>query len=227
MTQGAASSSTENPAHLLESVFELRGARTGNCFRAAIGLCEAGVPFRVHRINFKSGEHRDAEHLALNPAGKVPVLVRRQADGSPDFVLTQSNAILMFAANWAPGLLVPHDSGARAKALEAYFYFVTDVIALNGIGFTLKGEGFLEASQKLIDRHLTRIAEGERFLSSAGFMGSEQFSVADIAAFTIAQAVSEQLPWDRLPRLADWRERVATRPGVQAGLSAFDPETDH
>ena len=95
----------------------------------------------------------------LNPAGKVPVLVRRRADGSPDFVLTQSNAILMFAADWARGRLLPHDSQARVKALEAWFYFVTDVIALNGVAFALKGEGYSEASQRLIDWHLTRIAD--------------------------------------------------------------------
>lgn len=226
MTQDAALFSTSNPAESHGGVFELCGARTGNCFRAAIGLCEAGVPFRVHRINFTSHEHRSAEHLALNPAGKVPVLVRRHGDGSPDFVVTQSNAILMFAADWAPGRLIPFDTEARARALEAYFYFVTDVIALNGVGFTLKGEGFLEASQKLIDRHLIQIVDSERFLASGGYMGSKQFSVADIAAFTIIRAVSGHLPWDRLPRLAEWQERISSRPGVQAGLSAFDPETN-
>lgn len=227
MTQDVTSPLTAISGRPRESVFELHGAPTGNCFRAAIGLCEADVPFRVHRINFRSGEHRGPEHLALNPAAKVPVLVRRRADGSPDFVLTQSNAILMFAADRAQGRLLPHDSQGRAKALEAWFYFVTDVIALNGLAFALQGEGFSEASQTLIDRHLTRIADSERFLSPAGFMGSEQFSVADIAAFTIVQAVSENLPWDRLARLADWRERIAARAGVKAGLSAFDADTSH
>jgi GSH-dependent disulfide-bond oxidoreductase len=114
MTQSAALFSTSNPV-LSHGMFELRGARTGNCFRAAIGLCEAGVPFRVHRINFKSDEHHSAEHLALNPAGKAPVLVRRRGDGSPDFVLTQSNAILMLVAEWAPGRLIPLETEARAN----------------------------------------------------------------------------------------------------------------
>lgn len=226
MTQEAALSSTLSPAEPQGDVFELHGARTGNCFRAAVGLCEAGVPFRVRRINFTLDEHQSVEYLALNPAGKVPVLVRRHRDGSPDLVITQSNAILMFAAEWAPGRLLPFDTEARAKVFEAYFYFVTDVIALNGIGFSLKGQSFLDASQKLIGQHLARIVDSERFLRAGGYMGSEHFSVADIAAFTIVRSVSEHLPWDRLPLLAEWRERISIRPGIQAGLTAFDPETN-
>jgi GST-like protein len=203
-------------AETLVPQLELHGARTGNCLRAAIGLEEAGLAYRVQRVNLSGGALRSPAHLALNPAGKVPVLVGR------DFILTQSNAILFYAEERAPGrLLPPTGSLARVKALEAFFYFTTDVIALNGAAFFLKTQQLPEAASKLTERYLTAIEGGEQFLSEAGFMGGDRFSIADIAAFTLITAVSTQLPWDRLSGLAAWHERIAERPAVQKGMAAF------
>src|SRR4051794_14924391 len=82
----------------------LFGARTGNCVRAAIALEAAGIPYTVQRVDLAAGEQRSARHLAIAPQGKVPVLT----DGRfpPAFVLTQSNAILLYAAECAPAALL-------------------------------------------------------------------------------------------------------------------------
>jgi GSH-dependent disulfide-bond oxidoreductase len=204
------------------SELELYGARTGNCLRAAIGLEEAGLAYRVRHVNLSLGEHRTSSQLALNPAGKVPVLVARSSTGAPDFVLTQSSAILFYAEERSPGhLLPPSGSPARVKVLEAFFYFTSDVIALNGAAFTLERQGFPEAAARLTARYIEAIQGCERFLSDAGFMGGNRFSVADIAAYTVITAVSTFLPWDRLPQLAGWLGRIGGRPAVQRGMAAF------
>src|SRR5437868_5644486 len=60
----------------------------GACSRVPmIALEEIGQPFDTRLVAFMKGEHRTAEYLALNPAGKVPLLV---ADGRP---VTQNVAI--------------------------------------------------------------------------------------------------------------------------------------
>jgi glutathione S-transferase len=53
---------------------ELHGAKTGNCLRAAIGLSEAGLTYRIRHLDLRRGDQRDRAHLALNPEEKVPVL---------------------------------------------------------------------------------------------------------------------------------------------------------
>ncbi len=58
---------------------------------------------------------------------KVPTLIDRSVGGEP-FVLTQSNAIALYAADKAPGTLLPEDPLARIIALERHIYFVTDAI---------------------------------------------------------------------------------------------------
>lgn len=53
-------------------------------------LQELGVEFEAVTVNMLAGEHRSAEFLKVNPAGKLPVLV----DG--DLTLTESVAIVVY-----------------------------------------------------------------------------------------------------------------------------------
>jgi GSH-dependent disulfide-bond oxidoreductase len=208
------------------SELQLFGAKTGNCLRAAVGLSEAGLTYTVRQVDLGGGEQRGAAHLARNPAGKVPVLV---VSGASEVVITQSGAILFYASELAPGrLLPPPGSLSRIKALEAYFYFATDVIAANGFAFNLRSQGHHDgAADALTQRCLDALAGSERFLSDAGYMGADTFSMADIAGFTITTAVSKSLSWEKLPRLAAWRDRIAQRPAVQQAMKAFDGIPSH
>src|SRR5215813_1252341 len=107
----------------------LYGAPTGNCIRAAIALEEAGLPYVVRKIDLRNGEQHSASYLSLNPAGLVPTIVV-QAEGVDSLVITQSNAIIFYAAERAAGRLLPKEGDAqRALVLERFFCFVTDVIA--------------------------------------------------------------------------------------------------
>jgi GST-like protein len=206
---------------------ELHGARTGNCLRAAIGLSEAGLLYKTRHVDLRRGEQRDAQHLALNPAGKVPVLVARGPVKAQAFVLTQSSAILFYADAAAPGRILPrHGDSARIRALETFFYFTTDVIALSGAAFSLSGPEFSDAAAALTERYLSAIAASERFLIDNEFIGGASFSIADIAAFTIISAVNRHLVWNQLPRLAAWHDRIGRRPAVQTGIAAFDDKRD-
>jgi GST-like protein len=206
---------------------ELYGAKTGNCLRAAIGLSEAGLLYKARHVDLGRGEQRDPSHLALNPAGKVPVLVARGPVDAQAFVLTQSSAILFYADAEAPGrILPPHADHARIRALEAFFYFTSDVIALNGVAFSLRGAEFSAAAATLTERYLAAIAASERLLIDNEFLGGASFSIADIAAFTIISAVRRHLPWNQLPRLATWHDRIGRRPAVQTGMMAFDDKRE-
>lgn len=76
--------------------------------RARWALQELGVSFESEQVNLMEGGNRRPSFLALNPAGKLPVLV----DG--DLVLTGSVAIVIYLADKFPedGLL-PADIAAR------------------------------------------------------------------------------------------------------------------
>lgn len=87
-------------------------------------LEEIGHPFQTRLIAFMAGEHRNAEYLTINPAGKVPAL------DTGNGVVTQNGAILLYLALTYPdaGLLPlmgkPLEDAAIVSAL---FRFSSDL----------------------------------------------------------------------------------------------------
>jgi GST-like protein len=209
-------------ARLRSNPIDLYGARTGNCLRVAIALEEARLPYRAIKLDLQQGEHQEAKFLALNPAGKVPVIVDRM-DGHEALVLTQSNAILFHIAEAIPGALFPvKDASQRAVAYERFFYFLTDVIAVNHAAFQLRAQGQNDASPRLLDQRAIKVlSAAERFVRASEFVAGEAFTLADIAAVTITFAVERHIDWNGLPELHRWYETVMARPAVARGLSAF------
>lgn len=204
----------------MHDMIELYGAQTGNCFRAAIALIEADIPFTVRHVDLGAGAHMQPPFIAINPAGKVPTLIDHNF--KPSLVIHQSNAIIQYADAMAPGKLAPSGIGPdRFQAFDRYFFFVTDVIANSHAAFFLKRAGLRDAAAPLDHRVVQQILLAEDFLTEA-YMAGRTFSMADISAFTLASTIEDRLPWDKLPKFQQWFERIRARPSIQAGMRAFE-----
>ena len=78
-----------------------------------IALEESGLPFSLHAVQVRMGEHQQEDYLRINPWGKIPAL---RID---DEVLTEAHAILGYIADSAPKAnLLPGEPLARARAHE-------------------------------------------------------------------------------------------------------------
>ncbi|AME27100.1 MULTISPECIES: glutathione S-transferase family protein [Burkholderiaceae] len=205
----------------MSTSLELYGAKTGNCLRVSIALEEASLSYKIRPMDLAGGQQRAEEHLSLNPAGKVPVLVERRACGSR-FVLTQSNAILLYIAQKSCSCLLPDDPQNRGRAYERFFYFVTDVIAPNHASFALRDRSSSQAASLLNERAIAALKFADTFVRRSRYMAGDQFSIADICALTITGSLSSGLDWRAVPNLQRWFYDVAERPSVQRGLKAFD-----
>jgi GSH-dependent disulfide-bond oxidoreductase len=204
----------------MKNPVELYGSQTGNCIRAAIALTEAGIPFTARPVNLLDGEHRRQPYLALNPAGKVPVMIDRSYE--QPLVISQSNAIMLYAAERSPGRLLPEKSAAdRAIALERFFFFVTDVIAPNHAAFYLRNKRMDDAISLLNDRVIARLAEAERYAAESLFIAGDQFTIADIAAYTIIASVKDSIDWVEHPNLVQWFLHLRTKHSIEQGYQAF------
>ena len=82
-----------------------------NAMRVRAVANELGIALEVIDVDLRSGGNRTKEFLALNPNGKVPVLV----DG--DFVLWESRAINAYLATTKPehGLYPPTPASGRSS----------------------------------------------------------------------------------------------------------------
>jgi GST-like protein len=200
--------------------YELIGAPTGNCLRAAIALEVAGLPYASRRLDLRKGEQRSPAHLQLDPLGKVPVLVSMEA--ARPLVLRQSNAIMLFAADAAPGVLLPADPWQRASVYEPYFFVLTDIIAPNHAAFHLRQHDLPAPAGMLQRRALEKAAYCETLLATSSFLAGDRFSIADIAAFTVLRSMLTELNLAQLPRVSTWLRAVGELPAVQRGMAAFD-----
>jgi GSH-dependent disulfide-bond oxidoreductase len=204
-------------------MLELFGYTTGNSFRAAIALAESGLPFRTQRVDLHQGEHRGSEYRRINPTGRVPALIDPDGPSGEPLVLTQSNAILLYAAERS-GALLPADGAERARAFEWLFFFVTDVIVPNHQAFYLRKfdvPGIEEAAQKIDARAFALYEHVDRQLAGQRFLAGDRFSLADIAGYTITAFLRSHVD-PSLGHVSRWLEEVAARPGVKRGMTAFD-----
>lgn len=85
-------------------------------------LQELGVEFEPVMVNLRDGEHRRAEFLKINPAGRLPVLI----DG--DRVLTESVAIVLYLGEKYPNKkLIPSDPTVRGQMYRWCLFAATEL----------------------------------------------------------------------------------------------------
>src|SRR5439155_731961 len=66
---------------------------TVNSCKVLAGLDLLGTQYELKHVDYFAGAHKEPEYLAINPNGAVPAAL----DG--DFALSESNAILQYAAD--------------------------------------------------------------------------------------------------------------------------------
>ena len=87
-------------------MIDLYTAATPNGWKASVALEELGLPYAVHPIDLGQNEQKQPWYLALNPNGRIPTIVDREAD---DFAVFESGAILIYLAE-KTGRLMPSDA---------------------------------------------------------------------------------------------------------------------
>ncbi len=202
-------------------MIDLYFAPTANGQRASVALEECGLPYRLHRMDLGKGDQRSAEFLKLNPAGLMPVIVDDDGPGGKPFVLTQSGAIVLYAAEKA-GRFIPKDFATRIVALQWMFQGASDVSATSGTIFRLENAA-PEKSVANVDyfkqRLLTFFGDVDRQLEGRDYVAGE-LSVADLMLYPNYAARRALI--DAAPGFANlhrWAARMAARPGVAKGMN--------
>lgn len=162
-----------------------------------IALHEIGTPFESRPISLANKDQRKAEFLALNPEGKVPLLL---IDGRP---LTQVMAILYYLARRHPEaqLWPAGDTEAEAQAISWMSFIASGLHPSRAQGVEHM-------------RQVYRIAE-ERLAGKEWALG--RYSIADIHLFRLYWRFRRflELPASSLPALDAHHERMMARPAVK------------
>lgn len=193
-------------------------ASSPNCQRVKVVLEEKKLAYETVPVDLRKKEQKAPEYLAMNPYGKVPVLV----DG--DTVLYESCIINEYLEEKYPAPpLLPADPSLRARIRILVDYGVNQTNAghqaVRAEMMKAEGErdaGALAAAKALFVEQLQPL---EHELQGRDYMAGD-FSLLDAAHVPrIMRHVQwGVLPDPSLPLLNAWYERMKARPSVRAIL---------
>lgn len=199
------------------AMYRVIGTARSRAFRVLWALEELGLAYEHEPAAPRSDAVR-----ALNPAGKVPVLV--VAGDGVEAALTDSTAIVTFLADRHGGLTHPAGTLERARqdALTQMILDEFDAVLWMAArhSFVLPEERRVPAVKDSLKWEFARSAEAlAARLGAAEFLAGERLTVPDIlAAHCLGWAHVAGFP-PAPPPLAAWRKRMATRPAFQRAMA--------
>ena len=119
-------------------MMELYTDSSPNGFKATIALAELGLPYQLRQVRIDEGEHRLPAFLALNPHGRIPVLV----DHDTGITVFESAAILLYLAE-KTGRLLPKAPAQRWAAITWLQFHAASMGPMLGqrVHFEIAGRG--------------------------------------------------------------------------------------
>lgn len=171
-------------------------------------LEEAGVPYELRHVDLMKGEQKAPEFLALNPMGKLPLLV----DG--DAVVTESAAIALYLADrYAAGRLAPAlDDPARGT----YFRWILFGPSVIEPGSMAKASGWEfkpgSAGWGTYDAMLATI---DHALAGKEFLLGDRFTMADVVIGGTLRYMVMFKMIEPSQAVTDYLARLAKRPALQ------------
>ena len=185
---------------------------SGNGYKPRLLMAHLGLTYERIELDILKGETRTADFLALNPNGRIPLLVLEDGTG-----LAESNAILCYLAEGSRFL--PAGRLDRALTLQWLFfeqYSHEPYIAvarhwIQHVEMTDLQRAQLPAKQ---DGGHAALAVMERHLGGADWFGGDAMTVADIALYAYTHVADEGgFDLAPYPGVTAWLARVAAEPG--------------
>jgi glutathione S-transferase len=215
-------------------MIDLYTAPTPNGWKASVTLEELEIPYEAHTVDLSKNVQREEWFLRLNPNGRIPVIVDRDAD---DLVVFESGAIMIYLAE-KTGRLLPESQPDRYAAIQWLMF------QMGGIG-PMMGQAnvffryFPEKIPSVISRYQNegrRLFEVlDRRLAEAEWLAGDAFTIADIANWCWVRTFRwSGISRDGLPNLRRWMDAIKERPACRRGVEvpfampnvAADPEAE-
>jgi len=184
---------------------------SGNCYKVKLLLCRLGLAHDWKHVDILQGESRSPEFLALNPNGRIPVLV------DSGRVLCESNAILHYLADGSA--LLPTDRYLHAQVLQWQFFeqyshepcIATSRYIVRYLGSPPARQADLEAKR---DGGYAAFAVMEQHLANGEYFVGATPTIADLSLYAYTHVAHEGgFSLEKFPRIRAWLDRIAAAPG--------------
>ena len=180
--------------------------------KVTFALLELGLDCEKIPVDLAKGEQREPPFLAVNPAGRVPVLV----DG--DVTLRESHASLAYLGE-TTGRLWPATAAGRAEALQWLFFLSQHIMPAAGeVALRLRArvtgiavdEAAVARGQNALPTPL-KVIEGQ--IAKNQWMLGSNFSLVDCAYCPVLNVVEKAgFSFGEFPRVSAYLEALRSRP---------------
>jgi glutathione S-transferase len=198
-------------------MIDLYTTSTPNGHKVSCTLEALNLDYTTHAINLQKGEQKTKEFLAMNPNGRIPVIVDRAND---DLAIFESGAIMIYLAE-KTGKLLPQDAHQKSAAIQWLMF------QMGGIG-PMMGQAnvffryFPEKIKPAIDRYQNesrRLFEVLNTRLDGRDWLADEFSIADIANWCWVRTHKwSGISIEGLDHLERWMKAMYEQPGMSAGL---------
>ncbi|HYP11709.1 MAG TPA: glutathione S-transferase family protein [Xanthobacteraceae bacterium] len=197
---------------------QIYGVARTRAFRALWIAEELGLAYEHRPIEIGEAGARTPEFLALNPNGRLPVIV----DG--DFVLPESLAITLYLAKkYSLGTLYPAKLQDEARLWQWSFWALAEIDrgvniwSLHAVRLPPheRNAGLREEALKVL---AAPFAVLDKALAESAYLLGADFTVADL---NVAAVVSRAIDMDlsASPHLKNWLMRCLERPAARKALA--------
>ena len=198
-------------------MIDLYTAPTPNGHKASCTLEALEIPYETHFVNISEDEQRKPDFLALNPNGRIPVIVDREMD---NLAIFESGAIMIYLAEKA-GRLLPTDVKGRSRVIQWLMFQMGGVGPMMGQA-NVFSRYFPEKIQPAINRYqnecrrLFEVLDGH--LAQNEWL-ADDYSIADIANWCWVRTYKwSGVSIDGLENLQRWMGVMRDQPGMAEGL---------
>jgi glutathione S-transferase len=177
-------------------------------------LEELGMPYDMHVLNFKTGQQRGPEYLAVNPMGKVPAIRHHDA------LITEQPAVFMYLADLYPEvkLAPPIGDPLRGPYLR-WMVFYGSCFEPALVDKSMKREPAAPSTCPYgdFDTMLKTLTDQ---LELGPYILGDTFSAADVLWGTALNWTTMFKLVPELPVIRAYIDRVISRPAMQRAATA-------
>jgi GST-like protein len=190
-----------------------------NPMKVALMLEECGLPYEPVPVDTRKGQQHTPEFLAINPNGKVPVIV----DG--DATVFDSNAILLYLAEKTGKFLPANTPKLRGELLSWLMFVASGVGPFSGQSVHFRHYA-PEKNHYAINRYMF---EAQRHygilndrLATHKYVVGEAYGIVDMAVWGWARLIPTALGeehWAKFPNLKRLVDEISARPAAKAAVA--------
>ena len=195
---------------------------TPNGRKVSIMLEEAGLPYRVHKVDISRGDQFKPEYVALNPNSKIPTIVDDDGPGGEKLVLFESGAILIYLAE-KTGKFYPADPRKRHIVNQWLMFQMGGVGPMFG-----QAHHFMRYPKQDVPYGVERYGKEtvrlygvmNRRLGESAYLAGPDYTIADIATYPwVARHEWHRVALADFPSVKRWYDAIGARPAVQRGMA--------